>query len=87
LLQDNNLTNTQKDFVLKHVAIDSEKVFEIEQSTLGQSENSVWFHEQKKRLTASNFGLVINRRITIFPKSILSRIFSKNLLTASKACK
>ena len=42
---------------------------------MGQSTDNSWFIEQKKRLTASNFGSVINRRKLIEPKSILKVLF------------
>ena len=71
LIQDNE--NNQ--FIEKNLRIYSETTRRIEEKTLGQSTDNSWFIEQKKRLTASNFGSVINRRKLIEPKSILKVLF------------
>ena len=64
-------------FFEKFLRMDLETAPKIEEKTLGQSTNDSWFTERKKRLTASNFGSVINRREHIQPKSILKIIFTK----------
>ena len=45
-------------------------------NTRRQSDNNLWFEERRLRLTASNFGLVLKRRESIFPKSILTKQFN-----------
>ena len=51
-----------------------EKIFEIEKNTRDQSSSDQWYDERKKRLTASNFGAVIKRKKSIYPKSLLEKI-------------
>ena len=51
-----------------------EKIFKIEKNTREQSSSDQWFDERKIRLTASNFGAVIKRKISIYPKSLLGKI-------------
>ncbi len=46
----------------------------IEKETMGQSTSKKWFIERKKRLTSSNFGSVIKRKLKIYPKTILKRV-------------
>ena len=58
-------------FVTDIVCVSKEEVKPIEKETLGQSHNKKWFMERRKRLTSSNFGLVIKRPMHIYPKSIL----------------
>ena len=57
----------------------------IELQTVGQSCNRQWFTERRKRLTASNFGAVINRRQNVHPTSLLKRLFSDSKFS-SAAC-
>lgn len=64
-------------FVKEKLYVTKEELNNIEMNTRGQAESSLWFEERRKRLTASNFGSVINRREKIFPKSILSKQFKK----------
>ena len=33
-----------------------------------------WYHERKIRITASNFGIIINRRKDLYPSSILKTL-------------
>ena len=49
---------------------------ELERNTRGQSDCALWFEERRYRLTASNFGSVIKRKKSIFPKSHLQKVLN-----------
>ena len=51
-----------------------EKIFEIEENTRDPSSSDQWYDERKNRLIASNFGAVIKRKKSIYPKSLLEKI-------------
>ena len=51
-----------------------EKIFKIKKNTREQSSSDQWFDERKIRLKASNFGAVIKRKRSIYPKSLLGKI-------------
>ena len=61
-----------RQFIEKFLRIDLETARKLEEKTLGQSTNDSWFTQRKKRLTASNFGSIINRGEHIQPKSIFN---------------
>ena len=63
-------------FVQEKLLKTKEQIISIECNTRGQSDNNLWFEERRLRLTASNFGLVLKRRESIFPKSILTKQFT-----------
>lgn len=73
------LDDKQQKFVTEHLSVDKETIIQIENETLTQAASNRWYEERKKRITASNFGSVINRRPTIYPKSLL-----QNLLQSKK---
>ena len=52
--------------------------FMIEKGTMGKSSNKEWFIQRQKRLTASNFGSVIKRKVDIVPTSILKKYLEGN---------
>ena len=66
-----NLIDKQQEFVKSNLEVTSSNVFELEKKTLLQSLSFPWYEERKKRLTASNFGLVIKRRQGSYPNTIL----------------
>ena len=49
----------QFDYFLNRVAVSSQQILAVEQATRGQRDNSMWGIYRKGRLTASNFGPVI----------------------------
>lgn len=65
-------------FVDKVLKVSREEAKKIEQQTIGQSSNKKWYQERSKRLTSSNFGLVLNRRESVYPKSILNKVLAVN---------
>ena len=79
-----NLTDKQQEFVKSYLEVKNSNVFELEKKTLLQSLSFAWYEERKKRLTASNFGLLIKRRQGIYPKAILQKL--KNKKFKSVAC-
>ena len=72
-------------FIKEKLYATKQQLNNIEMNTRGQSKSSLWFEERRIRLTASNFGLVMNRRESIFPKSILHKQFNKRLSAKSPA--
>lgn len=73
-------------FVTDILCVSKEEVKAIEKETIGQSYNKKWFVERRKRLTSSNFGLVIKRRMHIYPKSILNKVLGSKRVT-TEACR
>ena len=74
----NNYSETVKE--LKHSAIITHsEIIQIEKNTREQSSSDKWFEERHKRLTSSNFGAVVKRRKTIFPKSLLNKIQNQSI--------
>ena len=82
------LSEKQKLFVKTHLSITLEEAIDIEQKSLEQSYSCLWYEERSKRLTASNFGAVINRRKGIYPASILKKVLPSNTnrVLNSEAC-
>ena len=63
------------DYFLEKLKITEEKREEVHDATLGQRENPTWHMLRKGRLTASNFGDVLNaKRAT---KSLLSKVLGE----------
>ena len=56
------------------IKITQAEVLEIEKNTREQSSSDQWFNERQKRLTSSNFGAVVKRRKSIYPKSLIAKI-------------
>ena len=56
-------------FVQNNLYTTKQQMVELEHNTRGQSDCALWFEERRSRLTASNFGSVIKRKKSIFPKS------------------
>ena len=48
-------------FVLEALRLSEEEICTIEANTRGQRSNTVWLQIRKKRLTASNFGLILGQ--------------------------
>ena len=56
------------------IKIAQAEVLEIEKNTGEQSSSEQWFNERQKRLTSSNFGAIVKRRKSIYPKSLTVKI-------------
>jgi hypothetical protein len=82
------LTKESYSFVKNYLPIDVAKMIRIELETVDQSKNKKWFAERKKRLTASNFGTVVNRRKNIYPTFLLKKLISNRYISLqSQACR
>ena len=63
-------------FVQNYLYTTREQMVELERTTRGQSDCTLWVEERRSRLTASNFGSVIKRKKNIFLKSHLQKMLS-----------
>ena len=73
-MHDMNFSNIDKDFINNHLKISKETAREIQKKTKNQSNCKQWYMERRKRITASNFGAIINRRKDIYPMSIIKKL-------------
>ncbi|XP_076848422.1 uncharacterized protein LOC143494205 [Brachyhypopomus gauderio] len=75
-------------YVLSSLAVTTEEKQQIEGATVGQAKNPLWSAYRKKRITASNFGLVlaaVQRKSN--PPSLFKTLLGQyNLKEGSKAC-
>ena len=60
------------------VAVTTIESLAICKNTLEQAESPIWYKERSKRITASLFGRICNRRHSGYPKSIVGAIINKN---------
>ena len=65
-----NLCDADRKFIDNHLQITKNVSKEIEKKTKKQSNCEQWYRERKIRITASNFGIKINRRKELHPLSI-----------------
>ena len=74
-----NLTFTpeQERQIQNSVCLTTEQAKEICSTTMNQSADLRWYSERSKRITASVFGQVINRRLTIRPTSLIKSVTQK----------
>lgn len=71
-----------QEFHRREVEVSQSQRDYIEQHTLRQSEDSLWHHQRRLRLTASNFGKVVKRRSTTAVGNLVkSLLYSKGLST------
>lgn len=81
-----DLSLEHKNFITAHLLLTFDETIQLEQKTVDQSLSDQWYEERKKRITASHFGSVINRRKSIYPKSIIKSILSNKTPFKSEAC-
>ena len=72
---------------VKELSVTNQKLREVERNTRDQSTCDRWFEERGRRITSSNFGAVLKRRKSIYPKSILNNLLCRSNKIVSKACK
>ena len=73
----------QLDCLVRSSKLDEEKIVRISEITVGQRNNPVWHIARRGRLTASNFGSVLNaKRVT---PSLLKRLLGEYDLSRVKA--
>ena len=66
----------------KSLFMPSQKLREIEQSTRGQSQNSLWHSVRQYRLTASHFGNIFRLKETTSPQNIVLQIIGAKRFTS-----
>nr|XP_042913257.1 uncharacterized protein LOC122273253 [Parasteatoda tepidariorum] len=71
----------KKDKFLAEINIDELGILEIEKDTRGQQNSARWMLERKKRLTASNFGVVCNKLPTTKCDTIIKKLLYFDLST------
>ena len=74
---------TDNSAILAKVGVTVEESKEICYNTMAQSNDSRWFLERSKRVTASHFGKIVKRRQRIYPKSIVNAIIHNKLCSTS----
>ena len=80
----NQVSESLRDFFLKHIQVRKDIVHPLEKRTVFQSECSEWLKEHQKRITASNFVRVYFRRQKP-SDSMLTCIFKSNNLSNVKS--
>ncbi|KAL3971878.1 signal-regulatory protein delta [Sarotherodon galilaeus] len=75
-------------YLLASLAVSDEEKKQIEEATVGQTKNALWSAYRKKRITASNFGLVLSAvQRRSYPPSLFKTLLGQyNLTEGSKAC-
>ena len=63
--------------IIDLVGVSQEQALNICLDTKMQNKSTSWYTERKKRITASVFGKVMNRRETIYPASIVKSIIDQ----------
>ena len=74
-------------FLLNHRYNNKIFIKNIETSTRDQANSETWFCERAKRITASNFGSVINRNQKIYPASLLKKLLPSKWKMVPVSCK
>ena len=69
--------NQEKQPIIDLVGVSTEDAIEICLKTSDQAENISWYQERSKRITASLFGKVMNRRHSVHPTSIIKAVLEK----------
>ena len=73
-----NYPNYRQELKNSILFMPSQKLREIEQSTRGQSQNSLWHSVRQYRLTASHFGNIFRLKETTSPQNIVLQIIGAN---------
>ena len=73
-----NYTNEQLELAERTVGLTVSCAKEICMSTIKQNKSPRWYSERSKRITASVFGKVINRRKSIYPTSLIKIITTEH---------
>ncbi|XP_063046180.1 uncharacterized protein LOC134440153 isoform X1 [Engraulis encrasicolus] len=68
----------KEDFIMTSLAVSQQQKEAIERATVGQTSNALWAAYRKKRITASNFGLVLSAvRRQSFPPSLFKTLLGE----------
>ncbi|KAJ8393375.1 hypothetical protein AAFF_G00060970 [Aldrovandia affinis] len=75
-------------YVLSSLAVSPQQKEAIERATVGQTKNALWTAYRKKRVTASNFGLVLKAvKRNSYPPSLFKTLLGQyNLKQGAHAC-
>ncbi|XP_061587156.1 uncharacterized protein LOC133451994 [Cololabis saira] len=75
-------------YLLSSLAVTEQEKQQIERATVGQAKNALWSAYRQKRITASNFGLVLAAvKRKSYPPSLFKTLLGQyNLKEGSKAC-
>ena len=72
------LDQLKTEFYEKNVEVSDPQIQQISSSTLEQSQSGLWHTERSKRLTASNFGLIVKRKPSLpINKIVRNLLYSK----------
>ena len=75
---DTSVLNTKCDqYMSHHINISNDKINAITTLTEDQSNSQVWHQERRKRITASNLGLILKRKTSISVKNIVEQLLYK----------
>ena len=84
-LSPSDLTTKKNKFYLEEVSVSEDKQKYIERTTRSQASNSNWHDERRKRITSSNFGVVMKRRastkVSPLVRQLIYKTFSGNKYT------
>ena len=75
-----------QNFIKEKLEVDNQSCREIEKNTRGQNACKEWYRQRQCRLTSSLFGSVLNRRKTIYPKTIINKVLNKQTQTKNASC-
>jgi hypothetical protein len=73
-----NYNQQQLELMERTVGLTISSAKEICLNTIEQSKNPHWYTERSKRVTASVFGKVINRRKSMYPSSLVKSITTQH---------
>ncbi|KAF5282320.1 hypothetical protein FQR65_LT14374 [Abscondita terminalis] len=72
--------------IFKKFRLKNKEILFISQVTCGQNQNAMWHQMRQGRLTASNFGVVLNAcKIEKYPPSLFKRLLGKVHLDGVKS--
>ena len=74
------------EFVKDRLIVDHQTCVEIGKNTRAQSDCGEWYAQRRCRLTSSIFGSVMNRRKTIYPKSIINKVIKTSHTARNASC-
>ncbi|KAL5010799.1 hypothetical protein ScPMuIL_013104 [Solemya velum] len=77
-LSDNTIQNEIEE-IFKKMTMTSEETEALEKLTRGQNKNPRWSEERSKRITASNFGTIVNKKDSTKPDGIIRQMLYTTL--------
>ncbi|KAH3872866.1 hypothetical protein DPMN_036089 [Dreissena polymorpha] len=75
---DASVLNTKcEQYMSHHINVSNDKINASTTLTEDQSNSQVWHQERRKRITASNLGLILKRKTSISVKNIVEQLLYK----------